>query len=56
VFLELWRTVLFEKMMGGWGAIIMGVVLILVFTFIDRWVEVWGRKTYGPYTTEEASS
>ena len=57
VFLELWRTVLFEKMVAGWGAIIVGVILILIFTFIDRWIEVWGRKTYGPYTAaEEASS
>lgn len=58
VFLELWRTILFEKAAGGWGAIIVGIILILVFTFIDRWVEVWGRKNYGPYTEpeKEASS
>jgi tetrahydromethanopterin S-methyltransferase subunit E len=56
VFLELWRTVLFEKMLAGWGAVLAGIILILVFTFIDRWVEVWGRKNYGPYTEPEESS
>jgi tetrahydromethanopterin S-methyltransferase subunit E len=58
VFLELWRTILFEKIGAGWGAIIVGVLMILVFTIIDRYIEVWARKTYGPYTvpTKEASS
>ncbi|MBN1194658.1 MAG: tetrahydromethanopterin S-methyltransferase subunit E [Methanomicrobiaceae archaeon] len=58
VFLELWRTVLFEQIGAGWGAIIAGVVLILVFMVIDRYIETWARKTYGPYVaeTEEAAS
>jgi tetrahydromethanopterin S-methyltransferase subunit E len=60
VFLELWRTVLFEndKINSPWGAIILGVILILIFTIIDRYIELWARKNYGPYTkpTEEASS
>lgn len=58
VFLELWRTVLFENIGAGWGAIIVGVIIILVFTVIDRYIEVWARKNYGPYTkpTEETSS
>ncbi len=58
VFLELWRTVLFEKVGAGWGAIIVGVIIILVFTVIDRYIEVWARKNYGPYTkpTEETAS
>jgi tetrahydromethanopterin S-methyltransferase subunit E len=49
VFLELWRTVIFEPIGGGWGAIIVGVLLILIFTIIDRYIEVYARKTYGPY-------
>ena len=57
VFLELWRTILFEEFAGGWGAIIAGLVLILIFIVIGRWVEVYARKNYGPYTApEEASS
>jgi tetrahydromethanopterin S-methyltransferase subunit E len=58
VFLELWRTVIFEKIGAGWGAIIVGILLILVFTIVDRHIEVWARKNYGPYTkpAEEASS
>lgn len=57
VFLELWRTVLFEQVGAGWGAIIIGIIMILVFMVIDRYIEVWARKNYGPYTKpEEASS
>jgi tetrahydromethanopterin S-methyltransferase subunit E len=58
VFLELWRTVLFEQVGAGWGAIIIGIIIILVFTVIDRYIEVWARKNYGPYSkpVEEASS
>jgi len=57
VFLELWRTILFEHIAAGWGAIIVGLAIILVFVVIDRWVEVYARKNYGPYTApEEASS
>ena len=57
VFLELWRTVIFEPVGAGWGAIIVGIILILIFMVIDRYIEVWARKTYGPYTKpEEVSS
>jgi len=57
VFFELWRTEIFDKISPGWGAIIVGIILILIFAVIDRYIEVWARKTYGPYTKpEEASS
>ena len=58
VFLELWRTILFEKIGAGWGAIIVGILIILIFTIVDRSIEVWARKTYGPYAEpkKEASS
>jgi tetrahydromethanopterin S-methyltransferase subunit E len=57
VFLELWRTVLFEQVGAGWGAIIIGIIIILVFMVIDRFIEVWARKNFGPYPKlEEASS
>jgi tetrahydromethanopterin S-methyltransferase subunit E len=57
VFLELWRTVLFEQVGSGWGAIVIGIIIILVFMVIDRYIEVWARKNYGPYAKpEEASS
>ncbi len=51
VFLELWRTVVFEEL-NVWAPIIVGVVLVLVFMVIDRYIEVWARKNFGPYTTE----
>ncbi|NVO66592.1 tetrahydromethanopterin S-methyltransferase subunit E [Methanofollis tationis] len=56
VFLELWRTVLFEEAVGGWGAIIVGVIIILIFMIIDRYIETWARKNYGPYTNAEEAS
>ena len=56
VFLELWRTVIFDKVSGGWGAIIVGIILILVFAVVDRYIETWARKNYGPYTTEETTA
>jgi len=57
VFFELWRTVVFEPLAAGWGAVIVGIIIILIFAIIDRYIEVWARKTFGPYTApEEASS
>jgi len=59
VFFELWRTILFEKIGAGLGAVFVGIVIIAAFMVIDRYIEVWARKTYGPYTApvaEEASS
>ena len=57
VFFELWRTVVFEPVAAGWGAILVGVVVILIFAIIDRYIEVCARKTFGPYVApEEASS
>ncbi|MDG6257958.1 MAG: tetrahydromethanopterin S-methyltransferase subunit E [Methanomicrobiaceae archaeon] len=55
VFFELWRTVLFEPFAGGWGAVIAGVVVILIFMVIDRFVETWARTTFGPYTEVAAA-
>jgi len=55
VFFELWRTILFEPMAGGWGAVIVGVVLIFIFMALDRYIEVWARKTFGPYSTPEST-
>jgi tetrahydromethanopterin S-methyltransferase subunit E len=58
VFLEIWRTILFEPIAAGWGAIGVGIIIILIFGVIDRYAEVWARKNYGPYAAakkEEAS-
>jgi len=53
VFFELWRTVVFEEL-NVWGPIIVGIVVILIFAIIDRYIEVWARKNFGPYTAPEA--
>lgn len=50
VFFELWRTILFEDFLGGWGGAIVGLVIIIIFMIIDFNVEKWARKNYGPYT------
>jgi tetrahydromethanopterin S-methyltransferase subunit E len=55
VFFELWRTVVFEEL-SIWGPIIVGIVVILVFAIIDRYIEVWARKNFGPYTAPEEAS
>ena len=52
VFFELWRTIIFEDYLAGWGAVIVGALVIIIFMIIDRYVEVWARKNYGPYTVE----
>ena len=36
VFLELWRTILFDQISAGWGAIVVGILMILIFTVADR--------------------
>ena len=61
VFLELWRTILFEQSTAasigpGWGAIIVGILIILIFTVVDRYIELWARKNYGPYTEAKEAS
>ena len=50
VFFELWRTEVFESWLGGWGAVIVGAIIIILFAIADRLVEKWARKNYGPYT------
>ena len=55
VFLELWRTTVFETRANGWGAIIVGLLIVLVFTIMDRYIEVWARRTYGPYVKEASA-
>lgn len=52
VFFELWCTIIFEDYLAGWGAVIVGALVIIIFMIIDRYVEVWARKNYGPYTVE----
>jgi tetrahydromethanopterin S-methyltransferase subunit E len=57
VFLELWRTVLFEQIGSGLGAVVIGILIILVFTVADLYIEGWARKNYGPYAEiKEASA
>ena len=56
VFLELWRTIVFENVSAGWGSIIVGILIILIFTVVDRYIEVWARKNYGPYSEAKEAS
>lgn len=53
VFFELWRHLIFEHYFGGWGSVIVGAIIVLLITIMARWIEVWARKTYGPYSAPE---
>jgi tetrahydromethanopterin S-methyltransferase subunit E len=54
VFLELWRTVVFEEM-SVWGPIIVGLALVIAFAALDLYIESWARKTFGPYVKEASA-
>jgi tetrahydromethanopterin S-methyltransferase subunit E len=53
VFFDLWRHIIFIEFFNGWGAMIAGFIIVLLFVIFNRIIEVWARKTYGPYKTGE---
>jgi tetrahydromethanopterin S-methyltransferase subunit E len=52
VFFDSWREILFTQYLQGWGAMVAGLILVLVIVAFSRLIEVWARNTYGPYKTE----
>jgi len=52
VFFDNWREILFTQYFNGWGAMIAGLIIIALIVIFSRIIEVWARKTYGPYKTE----
>ena len=48
VFFSFWNTAVF----GVTGGIIAGIIIVILLIIIDNYVEVFARKTYGPYEEE----
>ncbi len=53
VFVDLWRHIIFIEFANGWGAMIMGLIIVLIFVGFNRIIELWARKNYGPYREAE---
>ena len=53
VFLDSWREILFTQYWNGWGAMIAGLILVLLWVIVNRILELYTRNTYGPYKAAE---
>jgi tetrahydromethanopterin S-methyltransferase subunit E len=53
VFVDLWRHIIFIEYWNGWGAMIAGVLIVLIWVIGNRIIELWARKAYGPFKTAE---
>jgi tetrahydromethanopterin S-methyltransferase subunit E len=53
VFADMWREILFTQFWQGWGAMVAGLLLVLIWVIANRILEMWTRNTYGPYKTAE---
>jgi|SRR5271157_125326 len=53
VFADSWREILFTQFWNGWGAMVAGLLLVLIWVIANRILEMWTRNTYGPYKTAE---
>jgi len=49
VFLDNWRTTIFDPATQGWLAIATGVVIVVLFNVYNRILEIRSKKRYGPY-------
>ncbi len=49
VFLDNWRTTIFDPATQGWLAIATGVVIVILFNVYNRILEIRSKKRYGPY-------
>lgn len=53
VFVDLWRHIIFIEYLNGWGAMIAGFLIVLIWIVGNRVLEIWARKSYGPYKKAE---
>ena len=53
VFADSWREILFTQFWQGWGAMVAGLLLVVIWVIFNRILEMWTRNTYGPYKTAE---
>jgi tetrahydromethanopterin S-methyltransferase subunit E len=49
VFLDNWRTTIFDPATQGWLAIAAGIVIVILFNVYNRILEIRSKKRYGPY-------
>lgn len=49
VFLDNWRTTIFDPATQGWYAVLTGIVIVILFIVYNRILEIRSRKRYGPY-------
>ncbi|MGC9514334.1 tetrahydromethanopterin S-methyltransferase subunit E [Methanocrinis sp.] len=49
VFLDNWRTTIFDPASQGWLAIATGIVIVILFNVYNRILEIRSKKRYGPY-------
>lgn len=53
VFIDLWRHIIFIEYWNGWGAMVAGFIIVLIWLIGNRFLEMWARKSYGPYKAAE---
>jgi len=53
VFVDLWRHIIFIQVANGWGAMLAGIIIVLLIIAFNRVIEIWARKNYGPYRAAE---
>jgi len=53
VFIDSWREILFTQYWNGWGAMVAGLLLVLIWVIVNRILEMWTRKSYPAYKSAE---
>jgi tetrahydromethanopterin S-methyltransferase subunit E len=53
VFTDSWREILFTQYWNGWGSMVAGLLLVLIWVIVNRVLEMWTRKNYPAYKVAE---
>jgi tetrahydromethanopterin S-methyltransferase subunit E len=53
VFTDAWREILFTQYWNGWGAMVAGLLLVLIWVIANRIMEMWTRSNYPAYKVAE---
>jgi tetrahydromethanopterin S-methyltransferase subunit E len=53
VFIDSWREILFTQYWNGWGAMVAGLLLVLIWVIVNRILEMWTRSHYPAYKVAE---
>ncbi|MDF0591198.1 tetrahydromethanopterin S-methyltransferase subunit E [Candidatus Methanocrinis natronophilus] len=49
VFLDNWRTTVFDPATQGWYAVLIGILIVILLNIGNRLLEIRAKKMYGPY-------